>query len=93
MSAKGHNLHAFHSRPLAVVMGTNEIASAVAVSLIRAGIPTVLSHDPYPPVIRRGMSFHDALLTIMSNSEASLAGGRTLCSRSLPLPRGNGASR
>ncbi len=58
-----------HARPVvrcfrtafAVVLGTNEIASAVAVYLHRAGWCTVLSHDPYPPVIRRRMAFHDAL--------------------------------
>ena len=48
--------HAF-----AVILGTNEIASAVAVYLHRAGWCTVLSHDPYPPVIRRRMAYHDAL--------------------------------
>jgi len=47
--------------PLAVVLGTNEIASAVAVSLRGAGYSVVLSHDPYPPVIRRKMAFHDVL--------------------------------
>lgn len=46
---------------LAMVLGTNEIASAVAVHLHRAGYGVVLSHDPAPPVIRRGMAFHDAL--------------------------------
>jgi hypothetical protein len=61
MSKAGQNLFSFQSRRLAVVMGTNEIASAVAVALIRSGYPTVMSHDPYPPVIRRGMAFHDAL--------------------------------
>ncbi|MBK5958013.1 xanthine dehydrogenase [Rhodoplanes elegans] len=49
------------SRRLAVVLGTNEIASAVAVLLHRAGDAVVLAHDPNPPVIRRGMAFHDAL--------------------------------
>ncbi|NVO15175.1 MAG: xanthine dehydrogenase [Rhodoplanes sp.] len=48
-------------RPLAVVLGTNEIASAVAVLLTRAGQAVVLAHDPNPPVIRRAMAFHDAL--------------------------------
>ncbi len=47
--------------PSAVVLGTNEIASAVAVHLHRAGFGVVLSDDPHPPVIRRGMAFHDAL--------------------------------
>ncbi|PZA10432.1 xanthine dehydrogenase [Rhodopseudomonas palustris] len=45
----------------AVVLGTNEIASAVAVHLHRAGYCVVMSHDPFPPVIRRKMAFHDAL--------------------------------
>ncbi len=45
----------------AVILGTNEIASAVAVLLRRGGFDVVLSHDPLPPVIRRKMAFHDAL--------------------------------
>jgi len=44
-----------------VILGTNEIASAVAVLLRRGGYGVVLSHDPLPPVIRRKMAFHDAL--------------------------------
>ena len=47
--------------PLAVVLGTNEIASAVAINLTTAGYSTILSHDPFPPVMRRAMAFHDAL--------------------------------
>jgi xanthine dehydrogenase accessory factor len=46
---------------LAVILGTNEIASAVAVLLRRGGYGVVLSHDPLPPVIRRKIAFHDAL--------------------------------
>jgi hypothetical protein len=49
------------SLPLAVVLGTNEIASAVAVHLRHAGWDVVLSYDPFPPVIRRGMAFHDVV--------------------------------
>lgn len=45
----------------AVILGTNEIASAVAVNLYRSGYSVVLSHDPLPPVIRRKMAFHDVL--------------------------------
>ncbi|WP_108683061.1 xanthine dehydrogenase [Methyloceanibacter sp. wino2] len=48
-------------QPVAMVLGTNEIASAVAVHLKRGGYAVVLSHDPFPPVIRRAMAFHDAL--------------------------------
>lgn len=49
------------SEQFVVILGTNEIASAVAVRLTREGFGVALSHDPYPPVIRRGMAFHDAL--------------------------------
>lgn len=49
------------AQPLAIVLGTNEIASAVAVKLRKAQFNVILSHDPYPPVIRRGMAFYDAL--------------------------------
>jgi len=49
--------------PFVIVLGTNEIASAVAARLTLEGCRVVLSHDPYPPVIRRGMSFHDALFS------------------------------
>lgn len=55
---------AFYSsdaRPLAIVSGTNEIASAVAAQFTRAGFAVAMSHDPFPPVIRRAMSFHDVL--------------------------------
>jgi hypothetical protein len=46
---------------LVVILGTNEIASAVAVHLRYAGWHVILSHDPFPPVVRRGMAFHDVL--------------------------------
>ncbi|MBI5133016.1 MAG: xanthine dehydrogenase [Rhodopseudomonas palustris] len=48
-------------RRFAIVLGTSEIASAVAMHLHRAGYGVVMSHDPFPPVIRRKMAFHDAL--------------------------------
>jgi xanthine dehydrogenase accessory factor len=47
--------------PFAVILGTNEIASAIAVYLSRSGWGVALSHDPSPPVFRRGMTFYDAL--------------------------------
>jgi hypothetical protein len=47
--------------PLAIILGVNEIASAVAVYLHRARYRVVLSNDPLPPVMRRGMAFYDAL--------------------------------
>jgi hypothetical protein len=46
---------------IALIMGTSEIASAVAVSLTRLGYSVIMSHDPFPPVMRRAMAFHDAL--------------------------------
>jgi hypothetical protein len=49
------------SPPFAVVLGTNEIASAIGVFLLRRGYVVVLSHDPASPVLRRKMAFHDAL--------------------------------
>ena len=48
-------------QPYALILGTNEIASAVAVEMRRAGWSAVLAHDPFPPVIRRKMAFHDVL--------------------------------
>jgi len=54
-------MRADHPFRFAVILGTNEIASAIAVRLHRKGFRIVLSHDPLPPVIRRKMAFHDAL--------------------------------
>lgn len=58
-------MHSSHSGAqhsfFAVILGTNEIASATAARLFQQGYFVVLSHDPYPPVIRRRMAFHDAL--------------------------------
>ncbi|MDR3469049.1 MAG: xanthine dehydrogenase [Xanthobacteraceae bacterium] len=48
-------------RRLAVILGTNEFGSAVAVRLHGRDYDIVMSHDPSPPVIRRKMAFHDAL--------------------------------
>ena len=44
-----------------VILGTNEIASAVAVRLRRERYRVLMCHDPFPPVIRRGMAFYDVL--------------------------------
>lgn len=55
------SLTAHSASRLAVILGTNEIASAVAVHLQREGWRVILSHDSYPPVIRRAMAFHDVL--------------------------------
>lgn len=61
MGTTGKDRRPIPRYPLAVILGTNEIASAIAVSLHRRGYNVVLSHDPIPPVIRRKMAFHDAL--------------------------------
>ncbi|VTZ25183.1 Xanthine dehydrogenase [Methylocella tundrae] len=62
MSDHSHFLtHALSPKPFAVILGANEIASAIAVYLHRNGCGVVLSHDPSPPVFKRGMSFHGAL--------------------------------
>ena len=53
----------------AIVLGTNEIASAIAVYLTRLGLRVVMSHDPMPPVIRRGMAFHDSLFGELTSLE------------------------
>jgi len=53
--------HPLEPRPFTLVLGTNEIASTIAVKLTGAGFAVVMSHDVFPPVIRRGMAFHDAL--------------------------------
>ncbi|WOJ88892.1 xanthine dehydrogenase [Methylocapsa polymorpha] len=58
---------------LAVVLGTNEIASAVAVFLSRFGRAVALTHDPLAPVIRRGMAFYDALYDDAPLIEATAA--------------------
>jgi xanthine dehydrogenase accessory factor len=60
-ASKFADFFASSAKPLAVVLGTNEIASAVAVKLRKAQFGVILSHDPFPPVIRRGMAFYDAL--------------------------------
>lgn len=47
-------------RPYGVVLGTNEIASAIACILHRAGWRVAMAHDPGAPVLGRGMAFYDA---------------------------------
>ncbi|OPY97841.1 xanthine dehydrogenase [Bradyrhizobium sacchari] len=60
-------------RLFAVILGTNEIASAIGIQLVRAGYCVALSHDPDPPVIRRKMAFHDALFTDTAQVEDVIA--------------------
>ncbi|OYY82430.1 MAG: hypothetical protein B7Y61_11735 [Rhizobiales bacterium 35-66-30] len=55
--------------PVAVVLGTNDVASAVAHRMFHAGYGVVLSRDPSQPVLRRSMAFDDALVTGFSELE------------------------
>lgn len=48
--------------PIAVVLGTNDVASAVGRALFLAGYGVVLSRDPAQPVLRRTMAYDDALI-------------------------------
>ncbi|MFG1403532.1 xanthine dehydrogenase [Xanthobacter sediminis] len=75
------------SPPFAVILGTNEIASAVAVHLHRSGYGVVLSHDPMPPVIRRKMAFHDALFDDLVEVDGVFA---TLADSSMQIRAGLG---
>lgn len=44
-----------------VVLGTDDVASAVAHALHMVGVPVILVRDTTCPVLQREMSFHDAL--------------------------------
>lgn len=47
------------TRPYGVVLGTDDIASAIAVFLHRAGWRVAMAHDADAPVLKRGMAFYD----------------------------------
>jgi hypothetical protein len=47
--------------PMALVLGTGDIASAIGLELFNLGWAVVLLRDHGVPVLRRGMSFDDAL--------------------------------
>ena len=70
-------------RPV-LVLGTDDIASAIGHALATAGIRTVLARDPGLPVLRRSMSFDDAI----ENGFAELD-GVTAYAADLPLLRGH----
>ena len=61
MNASNGNRRSQPSRPIAIILGLDEIASAIAVRIHEAGYSVVMSHDTARPVIRRGMAFFDAL--------------------------------
>lgn len=55
--------------PIAVVLGTNDVASAVARALFLEGYGVVLSRDPAQPVLRRTMAYDDALISGVASLE------------------------
>jgi xanthine dehydrogenase accessory factor len=55
-----YNLHPEETK-CAIVLGTDEIASAIGVRLRLAGWAVILSQDKSDPVLRRNASFHDVL--------------------------------
>ncbi|MCC6176646.1 MAG: hypothetical protein IT305_15160 [Chloroflexi bacterium] len=58
------------SRQRVLVRGLNDVGSAVAHALVRAGYPVVMHDGPAPTTSRRGMAFADAAF----DGEAALAG-------------------
>ncbi len=75
--------------PQAVILGLNEIASAVAVAMHATGYAVVMSNDPEPPVIRRGMAFFDALYgdPVSVGGLTAVSAENTLAVRALALER------
>jgi len=51
---------AYEPKPV-LILGTDDVASAVGHALATAGIRSVLARDPDLPVLRRAMSFDDAV--------------------------------
>jgi xanthine dehydrogenase accessory factor len=47
--------------PVAVVLGTGDIASAIGLALFGSGLGVVMLRDSSVPVLRRGMAFDDTL--------------------------------
>lgn len=72
-----------HDPKPVLVLGTDDIASAVGHALARGGIRTVLVRDPTLPVLRRSMSFDDAV-----EYGSVLLDGIVACAADLPLLRG-----
>lgn len=50
-----------HERPVALILGTGDIASAIAADLFLSQWAVVMLRDEAMPVMRRGMAFDDAL--------------------------------
>lgn len=60
MHDRGQTSPGLRPKPI-LVLGTDDIASAVGHALASAGIPVLLARDPEVPVLRRAASFDDAL--------------------------------
>ncbi len=60
MHIKPISIHEDHA-PVALVLGTGDIASAIGRTLFKMGWGVVMLRDAGAPVLRRGMAFDDAL--------------------------------
>src|SRR5690349_3017672 len=60
MNDLGQMLPCLRPKPV-LVLGTDDVASAVGHALARAGLTALLVRDSEVPVLRRGMSFDDAV--------------------------------
>jgi hypothetical protein len=60
MHDRGQTSPGLRPKPV-LLLGTDDIASAVAHALAGAGVPVLLARDPEVPVLRRAVSFDDAL--------------------------------
>ena len=70
-------------RTVAIVIGSAELGSAIAIQLDRAGMAVVLCDEVDPGCLRRGMSFSDAWYV----GAAFLAGSRAVfCSNAKSIP-------
>src|SRR5271166_3300003 len=67
--AKRATMASYHQPPIALVLGTGDIASAIGLSLFNLGWRVMLLRDSAVPVLRRGMAFDDALEDGMAELE------------------------
>jgi|SRR5271166_3197751 len=67
--AKRATMASYHQPPIALVLGTGDIASAIGLGLFNLGWSVVLLRDNAVPVLRRGMAFDDALENGMAELE------------------------
>lgn len=60
-------------RPFVLVLGSGDVASAVAHAFFIAGFPTAIQDHASPATLRRGMAFSDAAFTGKATLEAVVA--------------------